>query len=333
MIIKCENCGTKFRLADFLLKRGGSKVRCTRCDHVFTAYPPQRISGEEDDDFALSLDELDESPNADSEPDKLEDVINSEKTEQDLGFDDFFTEPVDEPEEVTALPLEPEEEETVDDKIGRSVDLEEDFFSTSIEEQEKEVFGESFETDAMSGKKMRGKSRFFTVFITIFLLFVGVSAAVFFLAPEWVQGPLSFLKSSKKQEIKDSGSSRLGFKAVTGDFVVSDKSGQLFVIRGVIVNNYPRNRSFILVRGKILDSKGKTVRNKTAYAGNTYTDQKIKRLSMDEIDAALKNRYGMGRKNLKLAPGASINFMIVFENLPENMSEFVVEAVSSIPGK
>ena len=40
MIITCENCSTGVNLAEELLNPSGSKVRCSKCGHVFTAYPP-----------------------------------------------------------------------------------------------------------------------------------------------------------------------------------------------------------------------------------------------------------------------------------------------------
>ena len=39
MIIECEKCHTKFNLDENLLKKTGSKVRCSMCRHVFTAFP------------------------------------------------------------------------------------------------------------------------------------------------------------------------------------------------------------------------------------------------------------------------------------------------------
>ena len=39
MIITCDKCSTSFNLDDFLVKEDGSKVRCSICKHVFTAYP------------------------------------------------------------------------------------------------------------------------------------------------------------------------------------------------------------------------------------------------------------------------------------------------------
>lgn len=41
MIITCEKCDTSFNLDESLLKPTGSKVRCSKCRAVFTAYPPQ----------------------------------------------------------------------------------------------------------------------------------------------------------------------------------------------------------------------------------------------------------------------------------------------------
>ncbi|PLX79402.1 MAG: hypothetical protein C0616_11400 [Desulfuromonas sp.] len=40
MIIQCENCKTRFKLADEKLKPGGVKVRCTNCKQVFSVVPP-----------------------------------------------------------------------------------------------------------------------------------------------------------------------------------------------------------------------------------------------------------------------------------------------------
>ena len=40
MIITCEKCGKSFRLDDKLLKPGGTKLQCSKCKHIFRAYPP-----------------------------------------------------------------------------------------------------------------------------------------------------------------------------------------------------------------------------------------------------------------------------------------------------
>jgi len=143
---------------------------------------------------------------------------------------------------------------------------------------------------------------------------------------------LSFLKSTKKQESADMGNRRLLFKAVTGSFIESNNVGQLFVIKGMVTNKYPKDRSFILTKGSLLDDNGRVVKKKMAYAGNTFIENEIKEMSLEEIDKGLKNRLGKGRMNFNIKPDGTIPFMIVFSDLPDNLSEFTVEAVSSSPG-
>jgi predicted Zn finger-like uncharacterized protein len=40
MIITCEQCLARFRLADDKLKPGGTRVRCSKCQNIFTVMPP-----------------------------------------------------------------------------------------------------------------------------------------------------------------------------------------------------------------------------------------------------------------------------------------------------
>lgn len=39
MIVKCEKCQVAFNVNDSLIKPGGSKLRCSKCKHIFTIYP------------------------------------------------------------------------------------------------------------------------------------------------------------------------------------------------------------------------------------------------------------------------------------------------------
>lgn len=43
MIITCETCGTSFRLKSSMVNESGSKVRCSKCQHVFIVYPPSSM--------------------------------------------------------------------------------------------------------------------------------------------------------------------------------------------------------------------------------------------------------------------------------------------------
>ncbi len=48
MIVTCEGCETGFHVNEHLLRPGGSKVRCSKCRHVFVAYPPAPFEDSEE---------------------------------------------------------------------------------------------------------------------------------------------------------------------------------------------------------------------------------------------------------------------------------------------
>ncbi|MDY7037597.1 MAG: zinc-ribbon domain-containing protein [Thermodesulfobacteriota bacterium] len=170
------------------------------------------------------------------------------------------------------------------------------------------------------------------VFVTILLLLTA-AVTIFFVSPGLIPDSLSFLRPTKKSEITDVGVRRLSFKAVNGSFIKLRNEGQRFIIKGTVINNYPRSRSFILLKGSILDDKGRVVKKMLVYAGNTYTEKQISEMSLKELSQGLKNRDGIGKININIKPGGAVPFMIIFENLPDNISEFTVEGVSSSPGK
>ncbi|RLB18431.1 MAG: hypothetical protein DRG35_00790, partial [Deltaproteobacteria bacterium] len=147
----------------------------------------------------------------------------------------------------------------------------------------------------------------------------------------------SFKKSLPKEQVFDMGNKRLSINRdpadLKGFFVESEKAGKLFVVKGSITNNYPDKRSFIRVRSSILDSKGKVVKSKIAYAGNPISKKELVSLSMVEINKRLMNKFGKDNINTNILPNSSIPFMIIFGDLPEDISEFTVEPISSFPAE
>ena len=99
-----------------------------------------------------------------------------------------------------------------------------------------------------------------------------------------------------------------------------------------MTNNYPETRSFILVKGSILNDKGQVIKESSAYAGNTFSDEELMGLPFDRIRQAMDTRKGVNNNNINIQSGETIDFTIVFEKLPANLSEFTVGAVSSSPG-
>jgi predicted Zn finger-like uncharacterized protein len=323
VVIECQKCGTKFNIDETRIKDAGVKVRCSVCKNVFEAYPPVELLVEEAHVAARGREELGKKPEAE----------RRELRDQEIDFDKLFEDSLEDLrgfEGEAAQDLEgPEEKEPEkQERPWRDVP------PTAIKPDADEMYPDQAEVpSAIYYEKRPRKSHFLSVFLVIILLLVAATAAIFFWAPELIPDSLSILKRGEKPEAADVSARLLSFKDVTGSFVDSKKSGQLFVIRGLITNRYQKNRGFILVKGTILDDKGKVVKQKLAYAGNNLKLEDLKVLPVEEIDRAMENRSGINNINLNVASGASIPFMIVFGNLPDNLSEFTVEAVSSSPAK
>ena len=167
----------------------------------------------------------------------------------------------------------------------------------------------------------------------IVLGLIGAAYAVSKYFPNLVPGfNLSEEKPSDQPKSVDTGASRLEILTVDGSFVDSEKTGRLFVISGKVNNGYPKSRSFILVKGCILDDKGQIINEKSAFAGNILSEEELISLSLEEVGNVMKNRYGIDKNNENITSGTSVDFMIVFDNLPDNLAEFTVGAVGSSPG-
>ncbi len=347
MIIQCENCKTEFNLDESMIKEGGSKVRCSVCKEIFVAYPPSRAPV--DDDFPSS-----EEPSDSGEEDapetsgsaKVGDAFDRDDFLGDLdGLEDVLYEATEDISKAKDVPDESEksllkktsegEQQMAErpkpdfpsmEELGLHLDLEEEEPSEKapLKDEEMEPLA-----DADAGKKKSSKVILFSLILALLLLCA--AAAFFYLKPGLIPKSLS-LGPEKKQEQTDPGIRLLMFSSVSGGFTETESGGRFFVIKGVVTNKYPEPRSFILIKGSILDDQGKVVQSHTSYAGNSFTEEELRTLPYSEISKAMKNRDGMARKNFNVPSNATIPFMVVFENLEGALSEFTVEAVSSSPG-
>jgi predicted Zn finger-like uncharacterized protein len=328
MIIECEQCRSKFNLDESLLYPGGSRVRCSLCKRVFTAYPPEPATSQQ---TAQPLDELEETVALDSPPVLEESLAPRARGTTEPEFDMAFQEAMEEDAAPEPISLDqiPAEEPTLDmaEAVGRASRIEEQVTKMDMDKKGPPVSEEA--AAKPTPRKEARLSHLLSIILAVLVVIVGGSLGVYFFAPDLLPDSLSFLKPPKKQEVTDVGVARLSFKDVKGTFVQSEKAGQLFAIQGVITNNYPKGRSFILVKGSLLDDKGKAVKIKMAYAGNSFTEEQIKTMPLEEINKELKNRLGAKKSNFNIKPEAGVPFTIVIEELPDNLSEFTVEAVSS----
>ena len=119
---------------------------------------------------------------------------------------------------------------------------------------------------------------------------------------------------------------------MNGKYIQNDGAGMLFVIKGKIRNDYTSNRSAIAVRGVLYDTAGSPVNQQKVYCGNSIDDKILSKAKFTEIQARGSNEFGDSLSNLDVAPGAFLPFTIVFNNLPENLSEYNVVPADSAAG-
>jgi predicted Zn finger-like uncharacterized protein len=364
MIIECEQCHTKFRLDDTLLKETGSKVRCSRCNHKFIVFAPKREKPIErgateisegagvtpsreaikekrpvsDFDKTLIGTDIVEGPEA---------VPSKEGPEEealDSYLDKAIAEEISQEEEMEPVSFEDisqidsgiirAEAPDIKEAMDRASRLEREIIAKreqgKVEEVEK---ARELVTPRPAIKKGRRPGLLLIVLIVI-LLFVAATSALFFLKPDLLSDFIPFFKKPpSKEQALDMGNRRLSFGNLKGSFVDSKKAGRLFVVTGLVRNNYPDKRNYIRIKSNILDSKGKVIMSKIVYAGNPISDRDLQTLSMEEIHERLMNRVGKNNINMDIGSRSSVRLMIVFDNLPEDVSEFTVEAISSSPAK
>jgi predicted Zn finger-like uncharacterized protein len=355
MIIECEKCHVKYNLDENLLKETGSKVRCSRCKHVFTAFPPERELQIEEAP-AEGLEETEES--VAEEIFKQEDLLSdlekafAQEVEEGVGEEEMeiggeVEEIEEEEEEIEAIsfdelsqldsgPIKKAEEEVpdIDEAMDRAAKVEQEITAQEEVEREEEVEEVEEPVEPRPIVKKRRRSRLSITILLIVLIIAGGGYALVRFKPDFLPESFPLFKRPlSKDQAFDMGNKRLSFKELNGSFVNSKKAGKLFVVKGLVTNMYPDKRSFIRIRSNILDSKGKAVKSKIIYAGNPISDKELLSLSMEEVDNRLRDKFGKNKMNTNIPPNSSIPLMIVFGNLPQDMSEFEVEPISSSPAE
>lgn len=148
MIITCSECSTSFKLDDSLIKENGSKVRCSVCKHIFTAFP---LSREPEQGDIETSDIIPESM-PDFNPEEPPDFDDS--SDFDTGDTDFSMEDSDLEIDQQDLVLEDQQDLVLEDTEFTSQDLDlkdtditfdEDEFELNAGNEEKEPEEKDFE--------------------------------------------------------------------------------------------------------------------------------------------------------------------------------------------
>lgn len=426
MIVTCEKCNTSFDLDDDMIQESGSEVKCSECEHVFTAYKPAAV-GEPEPSPELEGDAID-FPQAE-EPAEEEFDIEALGLEQELeaeGLTEIEEEAV--PEKIPApveeaaeeeldleaigLEEEPEAEGPVETEVGAAagetpepveeaaaeeLDLEAishaveeaaeepetvaegapeeevlDFDLLEAEEEpaEKEVDFEGLGLDeepvaeepapvveeaaveeaevkeepevqpveeefipppvTEKAPPPRKRTSAPVMIVLVLVLLAGGAFGAYVLLKDRIPF-LQSLTGAPKPAVVEPGNLHITLldQQITTEFVENSASGRVFVIKGMLRNDYPEARNFIRVKGVLYSQDGKAVQEKTSYCGNVLSDSQLQTLDKAAMDMRLRNRFGDEKSNFNIPSGKEIPFMVPFSDLPQNFGEFSVQVLSS----
>ena len=105
------------------------------------------------------------------------------------------------------------------------------------------------------------------------------------------------------------------------------------MISGQVKNEYPESRDAISITGKLFTQGKVEARSETVFCGNVLSDTELADLELEAIMQRLAKPFGGGGANRAVKPGASLPFMVVFGNLPDNLEEFTLEVAGSSPAQ
>lgn len=187
-------------------------------------------------------------------------------------------------------------------------------------------------------KAPRKKSPMSRVLLLLVLLLIvlGGAAGYFYLQDggfdlNRIAQRFPFLQAYLGQPAEVAEAPQIGINITSSTYVNNRNVGQLLVIQGEAVNNYPKARSAITIKGILLDEQGRVLRQQTVFCGNPLSTEKLQTLPFSNIEEAMNNQFGDSLSNMNVAAGAKIPFTVVFRNLPEGIANINIEIVDSKP--
>ncbi|MFO7812381.1 MAG: DUF3426 domain-containing protein [Pelovirga sp.] len=355
MVITCPECSTRFNVAEERIPNAGAKLRCARCRHVFMVHKPvtQEAQVEEPEVAHEEAATMDSAPQSDRSS-----LIESAVSDR---IDTFAQSPATPPDDPASLnevdtngsdfdydrfrELDTSDSATEEFTFGNEEELsprvQETEADPETENQPLSALPEQEEARGLAPAAARkhkkaaaSSSSAFSILIKAMLLII-LAALIIGGVYIYLDGPDEINEKLKQyfgQTSEEStGIDQISLGALEGRFLRNEHAGEIFLIRGEVINNFNQPRSAVQVKGVLYDQHGKPLMQKTVFCGNPISDEQLRTLPFDELEQQMGNQFGKDLSNMKVDPRKSIAFDIVFKDLPANMAEFSVNVTSSRP--
>jgi len=181
-----------------------------------------------------------------------------------------------------------------------------------------------------SARKKKGGSPAVKILLVLFLLIIAAYVAIIRLGvtipvvsdiqipfiTQWIEPKQPAPQPPLKPVIDE--------PSIDGRFVSNKSAGDLFIVTGRIENPSNTAVSYIQVKGTLMTKDNTKAATLIAYCGNIIPEETLKSGNISDITKQMSVKQGHQNTNVNIKPGASVMFMLVFSNLPEDLSNFTV---------
>lgn len=180
-----------------------------------------------------------------------------------------------------------------------------------------------------SRKKAASRFPLFLILGAILLVVALAGSGLFFFA-----GPqafsklgLGFLVDWYGKNAADEGS--MTVRNVVPSYIGNSNVGELFVVKGEVVNNFKKPRASVQVKVSVIGPGGAVLLSKSAFCGNSLSSEQLTTLPLTKLDEAMNNQFGDSLVNLGVKPGSAIPFVVAIGSVPKTATDFSVQVVGS----
>jgi len=174
----------------------------------------------------------------------------------------------------------------------------------------------SEKSEERSQRKGRAGSRFPALtLLIVFLMLTGMGYGTFVIwekSADFRKVVINLPAMKEYLGLHDETEGYISVEKLRGYYLENAKSSKIFVVEGQAVNHWKESRSFIKVKGILLDAKGGKVGEKVVYCGNILSEKDLKELEREAIEKSLSSQFGISFSNVNIPPGKFVPFMIAF---------------------
>jgi predicted Zn finger-like uncharacterized protein len=302
MIVLCDRCKTQYNLDDAKVRPGETKVRCSRCQNVFTIPHPLTLKEEE------IFGEIEE---------KTEDAFLKEWTKE------FPARPPQKPRQ----PVPPVPDKGPPPRAFVPPTAEEALFVKELPPeqaptQEEEVLPFKIKPVAEAPARRR-QSKVSTNFLLSMFLLVAIAGALYYWSKMGRSVPLvEYIYEKIYSVMREKKEQKLFLLYLKGTEYTLE-GGKVFVVQGKVANRSQETKKLVKLKGSLYDKAGRVVATSSGFCGITITDEDIQKSTYD----ALKSAFGfiaVGQAK-PVSSQQSLPFTIIFFSPPQGSSQYQVE--------